>query len=205
MIDFPFVLPKSLHSFLETFPNDPAKTTDRLEQQLKKRGYDAVGYFLLSWFYIQQENKVKAIENALIAKTYAPGSPFLEYVHYFFVHPDQFAASIPTNVHRDSNKQRKSVSVTNFLIDLESLISKLSQVESHKITVHQDKMEGFDESVDLSQASIDIDDIATETLAKIHALQGHKINAIEIYKRLIKKDPSKKTYYEEQISGLEAN
>lgn len=205
MMNFPFVLPKSLHSYLETFPNDPAKTTDRLEQQLKKRGYDAVGYFLLSWFYIQQENKVKAIENALIAKTFAPGSPFLEYVHYFFVHPDQFEANIPQNVHRDSKKRNKSISAANFLLDLESLISNLSQVESHKITIHQEKMEEIGDSIDLSQVSIDIDDIATETLAKIHALQGHKVEAINIYRRLIIKEPSKKAHFESQIALLEEN
>jgi len=205
MMNFPFVLPKSLHSYLETFPNDPAKTTDRLEQQLKKRGYDAVGYFLLSWFYIQQENKVKAIENALIAKTFAPGSPFLEYVHYFFVHPDQFEANIPQNVHRDSKKRNKSISAANFLLDLESLISKLSQVESHKITIHQEKMEEIGDSIDLSQVSIDIDDIASETLAKIHALQGHKVEAINIYRRLIIKEPSKKAHFESQIALLEEN
>lgn len=199
---FPFELPQSLQSYLETFPNDPEKTIDRLEMQLKKRGFDAVGYFLLSWFYYSKENKVKAIENALIAKSYAPGSPFLEYVHYFFVHPDQFDASIPQHLHRDSRKRAKSVSATSFLLDLESLIKKLSQVESQKITVHQDSMNS-DEDIDLSQSSIDIEDIATETLAKIHILQGNKEQAIRIYELLSKQKPEKKDYFDSQIALLQ--
>jgi tetratricopeptide (TPR) repeat protein len=201
MMNFPFTLPKSLESYLETFSTEPVKTIERLELHLKKRGYDAVGYFLLSWLYISRDDKSKAIENALIAKTYAPGSPFLEYLHYFFVHPHVFEASVPQHVHRDSRKRTKSISGAAFLLDLESLISRLSHVESQKITVHQEKLEA-NEDVDLSARSIDIDEIATETLAKIHLLQGNYKEAIQIYTALMVKDPDKKSYFEKQVSEL---
>lgn len=202
-MDFPFQLPQSLASYTETFLNEPDKTIERLESHLKKRGYDAVGYFLLSWFYLNKDNKAKAIEYALIAKTYAPGSPFLDYLHYFFTHPDAFEAFLPKDSFRDGKKVKKTLSVSNFLIDLESLISKISQIESQKISL-KSSLETEGEDVDLSIQSIDIDDLATETLATIHVNQGNIENAILIYKRLIAKDPSKKEYYEAKIAQFKA-
>lgn len=199
MMDFPFQLPKSLSGYIESFVNDPDKTIEKLDAHLKKRGYDAVGYFLLSWFYLNKDNKAKAIEYALVAKTYAPGSPFLEYLHYFFTHPDAFAAFVPKDVSRDGKKIKKSISVTNFLIDLETLISRISQIEGQKISL---KTTSENEDIDLSIQSIDIDDLATETLANIHAMQGNTENAVLIYKRLIEKEPSKKDYFETKISDL---
>lgn len=203
MMDFPFQLPKSLASYTETFSNDPDKTIERLENHLKKRGYDAVGYFLLSWFYLNKENKAKAIEYALKAKTFAPGSPFLEYIHYFFTHPDAFAAFVPKDSFRDGKKIKKTLSVSNFLIDLETLISRISQIEGQKIMLRSTSEEDADE-IDLSIHSIDIDDLATETLATIHINQGNIENAILIYKRLLEKDASKKEYFEAKIAELKS-
>lgn len=51
MIELPFDIPKSLASYVEQFDREPLKATKRLKEQLKKRGPDAVGHFLLAWFY----------------------------------------------------------------------------------------------------------------------------------------------------------
>jgi len=56
--------------------------------------------------------------------------------------------------------------------------------------------------VDLSESLQEIPDIATETLADIYALQGHKDKAIEIYKQLILKYPEKHIYFAAQIDRL---
>jgi len=46
--------------------------------------------------------------------------------------------------------------------------------------------------------------IASETLAKIYVAQGEFKEAIEMYRRLIPKNPSKKEYFLERISELQA-
>ncbi|TNE71554.1 hypothetical protein EP331_09290 [bacterium] len=200
MQEFPFPLPKSLQSYIELFPENKERTIEKLDAHLKKRGYDAVGHFLMSWFYLQLENKTKALEYALAAKAYAPGSPFLEYAHYFMAHPNALDAVIPQTIFRDGKKIKKTVSSTSFLIDLEDLISKLSHIEGQKIVLKPSSEQ--EDDIDLSVASINIDDLATETLAQIHIKQGNKENAVAIYKRLMEKEPNKKTYFEEKIAAL---
>ncbi|MDZ7693336.1 MAG: hypothetical protein U5K69_19840 [Balneolaceae bacterium] len=66
--------------------------TNKLKNHLKKRGPDAVGYFLLAWFYHVEGNKDKAIRAALKAKVFAPGSPLMDKLHYYLSHPDAFEA-----------------------------------------------------------------------------------------------------------------
>ena len=45
--------------------------------------------------------------------------------------------------------------------------------------------------------------IVSDTLAKIYATQGEVKEAINVYKKLIEKNPTKKNYYEDQIKKLE--
>ncbi len=56
--------------------------------------------------------------------------------------------------------------------------------------------------VDLSESLQEDPDIATETLADIYAMQGHKDKAIEIYEHLILKYPEKHIYFAAQIDRL---
>lgn len=46
-------------------------------------------------------------------------------------------------------------------------------------------------------------DIATETLARIYAEQGHFQRAIKIYQQLMLKFPEKSRYFAAQIKNLE--
>ncbi|TVQ73574.1 MAG: hypothetical protein EA363_03010, partial [Balneolaceae bacterium] len=95
MQELPFEIPQTLSSYVAQFENDPEKGIANLEAFLKKRGMDAVGYFLLSWLYFNNDQKEEAVHYALKAKCCAPGSPFFEHLHYFMVHPDHFEAWKP--------------------------------------------------------------------------------------------------------------
>lgn len=201
MSDLPFEIPKSLASYVEHFENDPLNATTRLKKQLKKRGPDAVGYFLLSWFYHLKGMDEKAIEEALKAKTLAPGSPFLEKLHYYLSHPNTFDAWKPVST--DYSESVSSPAANNagpILEDLDMLIQQLSEVEAVKIAIPSEtELKGeanWDNKLD------DTDDIVSETLANIHEKQGKTDAAINTYKQLKKLNQEKKDYYKEQISRL---
>ncbi len=83
MESLPFEIPQSLASYVEQYEAEPQSAMDRLDKQLHRRGSDAVGHFLMSWFHFNAGELDKAIAYALKAKTFAPGSPFLEYLTLF--------------------------------------------------------------------------------------------------------------------------
>lgn len=199
MAQLPFNIPQSLRSFNERFEKNPAIGIQKLSRHLKKRGPDAVGYFLLAWFYHLDDQRQEAIRAALKAKNYAPGSPLMEHLHYFLVHPEQFEASVPTQNYSSSKKlthsKRKSP-----ILDLDKLISMLEAVESQRIRIPTDD-EPFDDT-DLAKEAEKVDDIISETLAKIHVLQGKKKQAIEMYEQLKNIHPDKTEYFQEQIESL---
>lgn len=199
MADFPFNIPRSLSSYVERFEEDPAKITDRLRRHLKKRGPDAVGHFLLAWFCYLQENQSDAIREALKAKTFAPGSPLMEHLHYFLVHPEKFEAAVPDRTFSSDQKIMQQGKRTSQILDLDRLIELLEEVESQRIRIPEDD-EG--EQVDLSKTSAEVDDLVSETLAKIHVKQGKKKEAIRMYERLIKIKPEKTEEFEGQIQEL---
>lgn len=200
MHQFPFKIPKSLYSYAELFEDAPFKTIKRLKKQLRKRGPDAVGYFLLAWFYHLLDDNQNAIREALRAKTYAAGSPLMEHLHYFLVHPEVFEATVPAQIYATGKTfiqgTRKSP-----LLDLDALISMLEEVESQRIRIPS-KDEPYND-VDLSEDAGNVDDIASETLAKIHILQGNRAEAIAVYQKLIQLHPEKATAYNAQIKSIE--
>lgn len=200
MQELPFNIPKSLFSYVETFEDDPPKVTQKLKRHLKRRGPDAVGHFLLSWFYHLQDKQKEAIQEALKAKTYAPGSPLMEHLHYFLVHPERFDAAIPEQSYKSNSIKLQQASRTSPILDLDRLIAMLEEVESQRIQIPTED-EPFDDS-DLSKDAEDIDDLASETLAKIHTQQGRKNEAIKMYERLIVKNGDKASHYKKQIKKL---
>lgn len=202
MQSLPFNIPKSLSSYVETFESDPEKITQKLEKHIKKRDPDAVGHFLLAWFYHVQGKNSQAIKEALIAKNFAPGSPLMEHLHYFLVHPELFDAIVPNTKY---SKERKLLhaSRTSPLLDLDRLIELLEAVESQRIRIPSED-DDFDSS-DLSENSTEIEDIVSETLAKIHVTQGNKKEAIMMYERLITVNEDKADEYTNEISKLKEN
>ncbi|MFV1883541.1 MAG: tetratricopeptide repeat protein [Balneola sp.] len=197
MQTLPFNIPKSLSSYVEKFEEDPKGVTKKLHRHIKKRDPDAVGHFLLAWFYHLQEENQKAIKEALIAKTYAPGSPLMEHLHYFLVHPELFEASIPKTEY-SSQRRLQQASRTSPILDLDRLIEMLEAVESQRIQISMDGEDG----PDLSEESTEIEDIISETLARIHVTQGNKKEAIKMYERLITINEEKADEYTTEISKL---
>lgn len=202
MHNLPFNIPKSLSSYVETFEGDEDNVIEKLKRHLKKRGSDAVGYFLLAWFYHVKGENTLAIKQALKAKTYAPGSPLMEHLHYFLVHPELFDAIIPSQRYQSSRRLQQA-SRTSPVLDLDKLIEMLEAVESQRITIPIDgePVNGND----LSEASKDVENIVTETLAKIHALQGQKEEAIKMYEKLLSLHPDKADYFNQLIQETKEN
>lgn len=198
MLQLPFEIPKSLASYAEHFEENPQNATQRLEKQLKKRGPDAVGYLLLSWFYHLQDNHDKALDEALKARIFAPGSPFIRKFHYYLSHPKLFEAWTPQT---DSGRGASTPASDRRdpLLDLDTLIQKLSSVKSKKI---RSQTPTFEESKESAQVEKEVDDIVSETLAKIHEEQGKLEAAIRSYQQLKKIKKEKNDYYDEQIERL---
>lgn len=198
MQTLPFNIPKSLFSYVEKFEEDPEKIIKKLQKHVKRRDPDAVGHFLLAWFHHLQDQNKEAVKEALIAKTYAPGSPLMEHLHYFLVHPELFEASIPSAQY-SSEKKLQHASRTSPILDLDRLIEMLEAVESQRFQI---SLDGETDETDLSEKSTEVEDIISETLAKIHVTQGNKKEAIKMYERLITINEDKADIYSSEISKL---
>lgn len=193
-----YQIPKSYQSYLEQFEADPEKAISRLEKRVEKRQSGAVGYFFLSWLYIKNRNKEKALEAALKAKVLAPGSKFMDRLPYFVQHPQSFNAWQPLITKSESRKEIRFINQGYPIQDLDQLITKLSSVERKHVNFGDMKKE----ETDLSKESIAVEDIVTETLAVIHEKQSNYTAAIKSYKQLSKENPAKKEYYSEQIERI---
>src|SRR5699024_5932679 len=195
----PFQIPESLASYVEQYEANPKKTIDRFKKQLERRGSDAIGFFILAWFYHQQAEKEKALKYAVKAKTLAPGSPFLEKAPYFLSHPQLFDAwqsdaSTPIGGHSKFSSPSKS--------GLNSLIERLSNAGAKKIKVDYSpgdnktkNQQPFDEK--------EVEEIVSETLAKVHGQQGNNSTAPYMYKTLRETNKDRSDFYEKKIKELE--
>lgn len=200
MSQLPFELPKSLVSYADHFQQDPQKAIQRLDAQVKKRGPDAVGYFLLAWFHHLRGNDDQAVSKALKAKTYAPGSPFFEKLHYYLVHPKAFDAWKPKRSTSNYIRPETKLKDTGPVLNLDALIEKLADVESEGIKISKDKMN--ESSSKSGQKKDETEDIASDTLANIHETQGKTEAAIRTYERLKKLNKEKRDFYQEKIDEL---
>lgn len=198
MKPFPFHIPQSLKTYVEQFENSPEKVIQKLEKHVKKRGYDAVGHFLLSWFYHQKGESRKAISHAFVAKNYAPGSSLMEHLHFYLMHPNAFEAVVPSGRYA-SNATFSTVSGNAPVLDLDKLIELLTEAENHRIRIKANDDSPIE---DLGAQSTEVDDIATETLANIHTAQGSHEEAIRILKLLIQKKPEEKTRLNKKITEI---
>lgn len=206
MADFPFEIPKSLVTYAEQFNDDPLAATTKLKKQLQNRGPDAVGYFLLAWFYHLKGVKEQAVQHALKAKIYAPGSPLMEKLHYYLSHPNAFDAWTPQSQDSSPPQKYRPSKGPEPVLDLDHLIARLSEVESNPIAVPEastDTGSKPDKPLSPAEDEKEVENIASETLAKIHEMQGKTQAAIHTYERLKKLNEDKKEYYQEQIKRLE--
>lgn len=204
MSDFPFPIPESLASYVKQFETDPEKATRKLSKHLKRRGHDAIGHFFLAFFYFKRGMQNEAEEHALKAKTFAPGSPLMEFLPYYLKHPDGLEAWIPTldiSSYSPYSTEDQISKVSSSLLDLDRLIAELSQVETTRIQPKENSSASGD---DLSKSATEVDDIVSETLANIHEQQGKFRVAMETYEKLMKKYPKREKYFKEQIERLRA-
>lgn len=202
MLQLPFKISKSLSSYAEFFDKDPVKATQRLKKQLDKRGPDAVGYFLLAWLYHLRDLREQAVEEALKARIFAPGSPFFRKLHYYLSHPDIFEAWTPDPKSTSRKSSSMDLNRRGPVLDLDSLIQKLSDVDSRRIqpdATFLDKPDSEKADVAVSE----VDDIVSETLAKIHEKQGKIDTAIRSYQQLKQINAEKSDYFDEQINRLQ--
>ncbi|HLR25263.1 MAG TPA: hypothetical protein VK112_05305 [Fodinibius sp.] len=197
MLKIPFEIPQSLVSYAEQFEQDPQKAMRRLEKQLSKRGADAVGYFLLACLFYRQDQQKRAIEAALKARVFAPGSPFFQRFHYFLSHPRTFEAWTPNTPVASSSE---FIDHSGPILDLDSLIEKLSEAKAQKIDSKRDTSDSAGSSANIST---DVDGIYSETLARIYEDQGKLDTAIHSYRQLKKIKPKKKDHFDQQIERLQ--
>lgn len=202
MPQLPFKIPKSLASYAEHFEKEPIEATKRLQKQLKKRGPDAVGHFLLAWFYHLEGMDDQAIEEAVKARIFAPGSPFFEKLHYYLSHPNTFEAWTPDSETSSSKTNKQSIDEPGPVLNLDSLIQKLASVESKRI--RPDEKKETEENKNLNVSADDVDDIVSATLAQIHERQGKIEAAIRTYERLKELRPANKQEYQQEIIRLKA-
>lgn len=199
MPQLPFELPKSFASYAEQYDGNPGKTIRRLQQQLDKQGPNAVGYFLLAWFYHLQDEQGEAVAWAHRARIHAPGSPFFRKLHYYLSHPQMFEAWTADEDPSSSPSQDASHGGHDEpVMDLDTLIGRLSRVETKRIQ----PVGNIEASPSHISLGGDVDDIISDTLADIHARQGKTDLAIKAYKRLINRNKDKEDYYQEQIRKL---
>lgn len=203
MLQLPFDIPKSLASYAEHFNEEPLKATTRLKKQLEKRGPDAVGHFLLAWFYHLKGMDDQAVDEALKARIFAPGSPFFEKLHYYLSHPQAFEAWTPEVPAKKTGRPSAAPERQGPVLDLDSLIQKLSEVESKRLRPAGGTESDGADTAKYRKRADDIDDIVSDTLASIHERQGKIEAAIRTYKRLKELNAEKKEYYGEQIERLE--
>lgn len=212
MKSFPFDLPDSLKSHLELFEKDQDKAIYMLQRHLTRRGYDAVGYFLLGWFYLMQEKRDEALECAVKARSYAPGSPFFMYLPYYFQHPALFDAWLPEQHGTPASiAYQQQNSSDSFFVDIDSLISRLSRRPGHRPAGSEEAQ--ADPALSSSGSSEQSKPTPvqrpgrrpTRTLALIYEQQEEYGKAIETYRQLRQgsKDTLEQARYQDEIYRLQ--
>ncbi len=201
MKSFPFPLPESLKSHVELFERKPDKAIEGLHKHLKRRGNDAVGYFLLGWLYLQSGDQVNALKCAAMAKAFAPGSPFFHYLPYYFQHPDGFEAWLPV-LSDDATVQQQWLPEKDqrFFVDIDRLIQQLSNPEATRI-----RMKQSEEAPKAKQPAVNrSEDLATLTLAGIYEKQNRIEEAIKVLQTIAKQDETRAAHCEAEITRLKS-
>jgi tetratricopeptide (TPR) repeat protein len=196
-----YQIPDSYKSTIEKFGTDPEAAITSLQNRIEKRNAGAIGYFFLAWLYIKKNDIDNAIEAAWQARVRAPGSEFIHRLHYFIEHPSRFEAWQPQFQTSVFSRDMPEATFTHPIQDLDTLITRLSSVETTKLRIESDKTN----DQDLSEKSSNVDDIVTETLAVIHEKQENYTAAITTYQRLIHINPEREEYFKKQIDRLKKN
>ena len=82
------------------------------------------------------------------------------------------------------------------------IIDKFLSLNTQDLKIKVDNIKGKND-IDLSKSSTSKVKVVSETLAEIHKTQNNYDLAIDIYKQLIIKTPTKEDYYNQKIIELE--
>lgn len=197
-----YQIPESYKSTIEKFGDDPDGAIASLKNRVEKRNAGAIGYFFLTWLYLKNNDIDNAIEAAWQARVRAPGSHFINRLHYYIEHPDRFEAWKPQQNRPYFNRILQKTTVSHPIQDIDTLITKLSSVENTRIRLASTDKKN---EPDLSMDSANVDDIVTETLAVIHEKQDNFDAAINAYQRLINMNPDREDHFIKQINRLKNN
>ncbi len=192
---FPLPLPASLKSYDDMFQRAPREAVRRLEAQSKKRGNDAVCSLLLAWFHHQLGDGTLAREQVARARSFAPGSLFMEFASYRLFHPDGFEAWLPD----DPQMGHAPGFFVERTLSLDELIERLSDSDAARITLSETPP---DVDADLSQSPFAAEEMATETLAAIYEKQGKLDEAAVVYERLLKAHPDREAHFRERLNHI---
>lgn len=201
-LTFPLKLPPSLHSYVEAFEKDPEKAMGRLENQIKRRGQDPLGTMLLAWFNLKYGNSEQALVLAHKVRCQVSGSPLLSVLPYALFDP-AFPDVKTGNLYQNSEVPEQSfLSLGSYAVgNLDTLIDQLSTQQSIQV----EPGHSLDEHSDLSARSAEVEEIVTETLARITEAQGNLEEAAKMYRRLAVLYPEKAKSYKKQAKSLEKN
>lgn len=202
--------PTPLDTIAEIHLQDPDGAIERLNEHLEVEPHDAIAHFLMARFLQGKGLQKEAVEAAWKARIHAPGSLFFEKLPYYFRHPKGFEAFNPHSLpDAPPVKQPSATPQPNIidLADLDKMIDSLNQIQDPAIRLKEKDALAYAEdeiSNEWMEASEQVGDIATETLAGIYEKQGHIEEAINVYKRLLILKESGKERYEAEILRLSA-
>lgn len=197
---YPYTFPDRYQTFISSFKSDPNEAIKKLEKQLNKQIDDLLGYVLLSLFYASNDQLQKALEIADTLRFLAAGSKFYLTFAYKLSHPNGFDAWVPEDIIPFKAQQSHSF-IAAPAIELDQMIEALSQVESTRIDIT--KNSHIDPDEDLSAQSKQAKEIITSTLAEIYENQKQYELAIDIYNKMLEKNPENMQQITAHIERLE--
>lgn len=193
-------LPESYKPYIITFEQNEESGIDKLSRALSKRGSEPVGMFLLSIMFHLSGNSSEAVSIAEKARYMVAGSSFFMGLPYRLKHPEGFDAWVPTEIGYNDSEPIINEVITAPAAELDELIVVLSDVENTKIKL-VDKPIDNDNYFNTSEERVD--DIYTETLAKIYFNQNEFERSLAIYNRLVEMHPEKEALYNRMILKIE--
>lgn len=193
-------LPDSYIPYLTTFESNTEDGIDKLSRALNKRGDEPVGMFLLALMMHLNGDSTNAIKIAEKARYMVSGSSFYLGLSYRLKHPEGFEAWVPQELIFTESEPIINEVITAPAAELDELIIVLSDVENTRIKL-VDKPIDNDAYFHITEEGVD--DIYTETLAKIYYDQNEYQRSLNIYKKLVELYPEREVLYNRMILKLE--
>lgn len=191
--------------------NDAHNAILVLKRGLKMFPGHPVAYILLGRAFLQSRNYELADSNFKLAselinsrKTYDYYSNEIKNFNRFILNRENFSNDDDklqlSRIEVGTENRRNQSTDTKALEDrLEQLSEALSSARIQRSEI--DDRRSPDNTYFIPERS----KITSETLAKIYLAQGERKEAIKVYEKLIKKDPSKESYYQEKIREIRSS